>query len=39
MEIRVEPDGAIRILPFTAPPTPANDANKGHVARESRIRL
>lgn len=25
MEIRVERDGIIRILPFIAPPTPAND--------------
>lgn len=39
MEIRIEPDGAIRILPFVAPPSPANDAKRKGVARESRFRL
>lgn len=41
MAVEIAPDGTIRIVPYEAPPTPANDA--GHkvkaIARESRIRL
>lgn len=39
MEIRIEPDGTIRILPYIAPSTPVNDAKRNAVARESRFRL
>ncbi|GLI93410.1 hypothetical protein LMG27198_24020 [Methylocystis echinoides] len=37
MEVRIDPDGSIRIVPYHPPAT--NDATRPVVARESRIHL
>ncbi len=39
VEIRIEPSGAIRILPYSAPEPARNDASSKSAIRESRIVL